>query len=225
MVPAAFIWRRSAAKFSDSAIASPAQASPAEINQSCGECHSQHFLAMPASRTAPDWMRFPGSTLPWSRCYAESGGALSCVTCHDPHTQCRDRTGLLRGEVPVVPRSAAPSAKAGAGSPSTKPKRRSDPPVRSTPAATASSATCPRFDTTGSTVPLPITTSGSTLTRPRERSQAQSSGPGLRRIGGLGLWLARAQVSGGVVAISVGAATSVGGLGRSRPQWQRPSRR
>ena len=74
-----------AAKFSESAIASPANATPAEINQLCGECHSQHFLAMPAMRTAPDWTRFPGSTLPWSRCYAESGGALSCVTCHDPH--------------------------------------------------------------------------------------------------------------------------------------------
>ena len=41
---------------------------------------------MPASRTAPDWTRFPGSTLPWSRCFAESGGALSCVTCHDPQS-------------------------------------------------------------------------------------------------------------------------------------------
>jgi hypothetical protein len=74
-----------AAKFSESAIASPAKASPEEIGHLCGDCHSQHFLNMPAARTAPDWTRFPGSTLPWSRCYAESGGALSCVTCHDPH--------------------------------------------------------------------------------------------------------------------------------------------
>jgi tetratricopeptide (TPR) repeat protein len=74
-----------AARFSDPAIASPAQAKAAEINQSCGGCHGQHSLPMPVSRTAPDWTRFPGSTLPWSRCYAESGGALSCVTCHDPH--------------------------------------------------------------------------------------------------------------------------------------------
>ena len=74
-----------ASRFSESAIASPAKASSAEINQLCSDCHSQHFLTMPALRTAPDWTRFPGSTLPWSRCSAESGGALSCVTCHDPH--------------------------------------------------------------------------------------------------------------------------------------------
>ena len=40
---------------------------------------------MPAERTAPGWARFPGSTLLWSRCYAESGGTLGCTTCHDPH--------------------------------------------------------------------------------------------------------------------------------------------
>ena len=74
-----------AARFPDAAIASPAQAAPKEINQSCGGCHSQHFLAMPAAQTAPDWTRFPGSMLPRSRCYTESGGTLNCVTCHDPH--------------------------------------------------------------------------------------------------------------------------------------------
>jgi len=73
------------AGFPDSAIAAPAKTPAAAIGQLCGDCHSQHFLAMPASRTAPDWTRFPGSTLPWSRCYAESVGELSCVTCHDPH--------------------------------------------------------------------------------------------------------------------------------------------
>jgi len=74
-----------AVQFSDPAIISPAAASPADINNLCGKCHSQHFTVMPAARTTPDWARFPGSTLPWSRCYSESGGALSCVTCHDPH--------------------------------------------------------------------------------------------------------------------------------------------
>jgi tetratricopeptide (TPR) repeat protein len=76
-----------AVKFADPAIASPAQASHAEINFLCGVCHSQHFsdTVMLATRESPDWARFPSSTLPWSRCYTESGGALSCATCHDPH--------------------------------------------------------------------------------------------------------------------------------------------
>ena len=72
-------------RFPETAIAIPAKASPADINRLCSDCHSQHFLTMPALRTAPDWTRFPGSTLPWSRCSAESGGSLTCVTCHDPH--------------------------------------------------------------------------------------------------------------------------------------------
>jgi Cytochrome c554 and c-prime len=72
-------------KFPDPVIASPAHAAPSAIKQLCGKCHAQHFLAMPASRSDPAWARFPSSNLPWSRCYSESGGALHCVTCHDPH--------------------------------------------------------------------------------------------------------------------------------------------
>lgn len=76
-----------ALKFADPAIASPAQASHAEINRLCGVCHSQDATVTEtlAPRESPDWVRFPSSTLTWSRCYAESGGALSCATCHDPH--------------------------------------------------------------------------------------------------------------------------------------------
>jgi tetratricopeptide (TPR) repeat protein len=74
-----------ASRFPDPAIATPAGTPAAGINDVCGSCHSQHFLDMPTSRTDPKWARFPGSTLPWSRCSTESGGALNCVTCHDPH--------------------------------------------------------------------------------------------------------------------------------------------
>jgi len=71
--------------FSDLAIANPARASVAGVNHLCGRCHSQHLIEMPSSLADHAWARFPGSTLPSSRCYTESGGALSCVTCHDPH--------------------------------------------------------------------------------------------------------------------------------------------
>jgi hypothetical protein len=74
-----------AVQFPDPAILNPTRASPAALNQLCGRCHSQHLLEMPASKADPAWARFPGSTLPQSRCYTESGAGLSCSTCHDPH--------------------------------------------------------------------------------------------------------------------------------------------
>src|SRR5206468_920755 len=36
-------------------------------------------------REEPIWVRSPGATMTFSRCYTESGGAMSCLTCHDPH--------------------------------------------------------------------------------------------------------------------------------------------
>jgi hypothetical protein len=74
-----------AARFPDMAISLPSRSSPPELNQSCAECHAQHFVAMPPARTAAGWARFPSSTLPMSACSIRSGGALNCVTCHDPH--------------------------------------------------------------------------------------------------------------------------------------------
>lgn len=72
-------------RFPDMAISLPSRSSPAEVNRSCAECHAQHYLAMPASFTDPAWARFPSSSLPMSACFTRSGGALDCVTCHDPH--------------------------------------------------------------------------------------------------------------------------------------------
>src|SRR5262249_1930798 len=60
-------------------------ASPASVNHLCGHCHSQHLVEMPSVTSDPAWARFPGSSLPKSRCYTESGGAPSCSPRHDPH--------------------------------------------------------------------------------------------------------------------------------------------
>ncbi|MFO0952056.1 MAG: hypothetical protein U0835_13100 [Isosphaeraceae bacterium] len=62
--------------------------SPAEINRLCGQCHSPRggVSARPEDRSS---VRFQATTLTWSRCYTESGEALGCLTCHDPH---RDAT-------------------------------------------------------------------------------------------------------------------------------------
>ena len=82
--PGAIHEKAVAAKFSDPAIVSPAQA-PAEGRlRICGQCHSHHH-ELPLPRTDSYWIRFQGTTLPWSRCYTDSAGTFDCMTCHDPH--------------------------------------------------------------------------------------------------------------------------------------------
>jgi tetratricopeptide (TPR) repeat protein len=67
----------------DPAIARPTMASGARIVKLCAECHSPRGQGV--SRDDPLAVRFQGTTLTWSRCYNESGDALDCTTCHDPH--------------------------------------------------------------------------------------------------------------------------------------------
>jgi predicted CXXCH cytochrome family protein len=75
-----------AAGFSDLAIGNGAAATAAEVNDMCGKCHNiQRPEIISAPRTDPVWYRFQSLSLTWSRCYSESQGQLSCVTCHDPH--------------------------------------------------------------------------------------------------------------------------------------------
>ena len=69
------------AKFSDLAILKPNAAS------ACVACHTlnEDLVEQSTSREDPAWVRSPGKTLTWSRCYSESAGKLNCLTCHDPH--------------------------------------------------------------------------------------------------------------------------------------------
>lgn len=73
-----------AADFADPAIVSPRLAGAGAVAM-CADCHGEHEAASSRPRTDPYWLRFQGTTLPWSRCFTESQGALSCTTCHDPH--------------------------------------------------------------------------------------------------------------------------------------------
>ena len=73
-----------AAKFPDLAIIRPAEATAEGRLRLCAQCHGHHQeLSLP--RTDSYWVRFQGTTLPWSRCYIESDGSLDCMTCHAPH--------------------------------------------------------------------------------------------------------------------------------------------
>jgi hypothetical protein len=74
------------AGFPDRAIVNAGTASSAAITTQSADCH-----VVGSAReigTAPDdpkYVRSPELTFTFSRCYTESAGALSCLTCHAPH--------------------------------------------------------------------------------------------------------------------------------------------
>src|SRR5262249_30542545 len=79
-----------AAAWSDRAIRiiRAGTAPAATINSQCAACHTVDIRS--AIESAPDdprYVRSPGKTLTFSRCYTESDGTLSCLTCHDPHRE------------------------------------------------------------------------------------------------------------------------------------------
>ena len=81
-----------AAGFPDLAIANVKKESAEAVTKLCADCHNLNppevMIATP--RTDPGWVRSPGVTLTWSRCYTESAGGLTCLTCHDPHRSARE---------------------------------------------------------------------------------------------------------------------------------------
>jgi tetratricopeptide (TPR) repeat protein len=83
-----------AAGFPDRAIAIVrGGTAPAEVvNAQCAECHTVDFrFAIAAAPEDPRFVRSPGMTLTFSKCFTQSGGSLSCLTCHDPHRE-REKT-------------------------------------------------------------------------------------------------------------------------------------
>ena len=75
------------AKFSDMAIVNPGRAPDATSEKLCASCHNLNdgVYERTTPREDPGWVRSPGKTMTWSRCYTESRGALRCLTCHDAH--------------------------------------------------------------------------------------------------------------------------------------------
>jgi hypothetical protein len=82
----------------------PGRATATQQLQLCGQCHRYpvlrpavaDFEVPPAEIRAdnPRIVRFQPVGLMQSACYVKSRGALSCVTCHDPHARAsKDRAG------------------------------------------------------------------------------------------------------------------------------------
>jgi len=55
----------------------------------CGTCHRHPSRALPGQirRDDPQLARFQPVGIMQSRCYRESDGVFSCITCHDPHAR------------------------------------------------------------------------------------------------------------------------------------------
>ena len=74
------------ASFPDRAIVNTGTASSSAIVAQCADCHTVgNSSDIKRAPDNPDFVRSAGLTLTFSRCYTESGGGLSCLTCHDPH--------------------------------------------------------------------------------------------------------------------------------------------
>jgi tetratricopeptide (TPR) repeat protein len=72
--------------FADRATVNAGSATAAVINTQCAQCHVVGSRA--EIEKEPDnamYVRSSGATLPFSRCYTESDGGMSCLTCHNPH--------------------------------------------------------------------------------------------------------------------------------------------
>jgi tetratricopeptide (TPR) repeat protein len=112
------------AKLADPAIVNPARASGEGRVRVCAQCHANH-LESPLPRTDPFWVRFPGTTITWSRCYTESAGTFDCMTCHDAHHD-NDRSQAHFNGQCVSCHFSGPSSAVGSASktPQTKAERR-----------------------------------------------------------------------------------------------------
>jgi hypothetical protein len=72
------------------AIRNPGRASASELNDLCGACHRQPAPAGAATNWNDPWnVRHQPLYLAESACFQKSRGALSCLTCHDPHRPLR----------------------------------------------------------------------------------------------------------------------------------------
>ena len=75
-----------------SAIRNPKTLGAAEINELCGQCHRKPPAAGDDTNWSNAWnTRHQPLYFSQSRCFQQSRGALSCLTCHAPHAPI-DRT-------------------------------------------------------------------------------------------------------------------------------------
>ena len=100
------------------AIARTGMAPSATVNAQCAECHTVDIPTV--IRDAPEdprYVRSPSLTLTFSRCYSESDGRLTCLTCHDPHREAERTAAFYETKCLSChsPERAGPTRPAGRG--------------------------------------------------------------------------------------------------------------
>jgi tetratricopeptide (TPR) repeat protein len=87
------------AGFPDRAIVNAGTSSSSAITAQCADCHIVGSTPdINAAPDNPDYVRSPGLTLTFSRCYTESDGEMSCLTCHDPHRDDEEPVGFYESK-------------------------------------------------------------------------------------------------------------------------------
>ena len=156
------------AGFSDNSIVNLGTKGAATIGELCADCHVVDQIAdIQRAPDEPAYVRSPGLTLTFSRCFSESDGSLSCLTCHDAHRDDRQPPSFYEAKCLTCHASQAVAAetKAGARQARLRPRERRLPPARSAPPGIASSATCRRCRSRTCPWASPIITSACTIER------------------------------------------------------------
>ncbi len=102
------------ADLADRAIVNVGPVSAEAVTAQCSVCHIVGDASeMQNRREDPIWVRSAGATTTFSRCYTESQGGLSCLTCHDPHKDAKHSPAFYEQKC-LSCHSVSSSAKAGA---------------------------------------------------------------------------------------------------------------
>ena len=76
-------------------IKNPAKFTATEVNELCGSCHRMPASAVDGTDLRNPWnARHQPLMLAASSCFRKSGGRLSCLTCHSPHTATEHRAAV-----------------------------------------------------------------------------------------------------------------------------------
>jgi hypothetical protein len=106
------------ADFPDRAIVNIGPAPAEAITVQCRTCHIVGDASeMQNRREEPIWVRSPGATMTFSRCYTESQDSLSCLTCHDPHRDSERSASFYEQKCLSCHSAAGPTTTRGASQP------------------------------------------------------------------------------------------------------------